>query len=406
MSKRGKLLIRTFPPNRNPNPGGILQAFALQRVLSALGADVVTDGTKTNHRSRPPVLPRSERLRRRISARLRPKLDKDRKAALAKVNSRVLSFGRREIDQRPLYSGRVADSGLVAWADAFVVGSDQVWNPRYCDVPSFLLDFLDEDDPRPRVAYAASFGSDDPGFDSALIAETAPLAARLTAVSVREESAVRLCREYWGLEAVRLIDPTMLLEPDAYRAVYEATTEPALPAGGLAVYLLDRTEEKRSSAKHLGEAYGVERSLWADEPPSTAALRTRPADHMRPTVEEWLRTIDVSDAVLTDSYHGAVFSILFNRPFLVFPNPKRGVARFDTLLGIFGLGDRIARGDGRDVDRMSVPIDWATVNALITDERARAIAFLRGALAAELGAGSAPSVGVSAGEEIRGIHDQ
>lgn len=380
MSSGGKFLIRTFPPNRNPNPGGILQAWALQRVLVALGGDVVTDGTKTNQRSRPPVPSRYELFQRRISARLRPGRDKDRKGALAKVNSRVLSFARGEIDQRPLYSGRVADSDLLAWPDAFIVGSDQVWNPLYCDVPSFLFDFIDADDPRPRVVYAASFGSDNPPFDPTLIAETAPLASRITAVSVREESAVRLCREYWGLEAVRLIDPTMLLEPEAYRAVYAAEADATLPTGGLAVYLLDQTRGKQSAAKLLSEVYGRGRSLWAIEPPSTAALRSDPSAYARPSIAEWLASIALSDAVLTDSYHGAVFSILFNRPFLVFLNPKRGVARFDTLLRIFGLEDRIARGDGHDVDRMSAPIDWARVNAVITEERARGMAFLRDAV--------------------------
>ncbi|MFB7894113.1 polysaccharide pyruvyl transferase family protein [Microbacterium sp. NPDC056044] len=397
MSKPGRLLIRTFPPNRNPNPGGILQAWALQRVLSTFGADVVTDGTKTNQRSRPPVPSRYQRLQRKISARLRPGLDKDRKAALAKVNSRVLSFARREIEQRPLYSGRAADSELVAWPDAFIAGSDQVWNPVYCDVPSFLFDFVGEDDPRPRVVYAASFGSDNPPFDPALIAETAPLASRLNAVSVREESAVRLCREYWGIEAVRVVDPTMLLEPSAYRAVYEANTDADLPSGGLAVYLLDRTPAKQSAARLLSTVYGTEKALWADEPPGTAATRSHPAEYSRPTVEEWLSSIAMSNAVLTDSYHGAIFSILFNRPFLVFPNPKRGVARFDTLLGVFGLQDRIARGDSHDIDRMAAPIDWTRVNALIADERERGIAFLRDALAQVLRVESAPAVDITAG---------
>lgn len=400
MGARGKVLIRTFPPNRNPNPGGILQAWALQRVLEGLGAEPVTDGTKTNLRSlslspasRPPTF--FHRLWRSFAAKVSPASERkrtaaiaDRRDAVAKVNGRVLSFARREIHQRRLYSGRVADPELIAWPDAFVAGSDQIWNPRYCDVPSFLFDFVSEDDRRPRVIYGGSFGSDDPGFTPELISETVELARRLTSVSVREESAVRLCRAYWGIEAIRVIDPTMLLDPEDYRAAYENGGHAPLPSGGLAVYVLDPTDAARSTTHRLSCVYGEIAKLWAPEPPGVEELRRQPDTYRRPTIEEWLNTIAVSDAVLTDSYHGAVFSILFNRPFLVFPNPTRGVARFDTLLSVFGLEERIARGDEQDLQRMAASIDWKRVNEIIVSEKTRGIDYLRDSLAPVLSSGA------------------
>lgn len=380
MSPRPQVLVRTIPPSTNANYGGILQAWALQRVLEDLGHLTAVDSTFSN---RP-------RLARRLATTFKLRLVSTLLRilgggpghgagwyALQAANRPLLDFSRRRIRMTALYShGIEVRSAVTASASAFVVGSDQIWNPRYSDVSSFLLDFLPGDDPRPRIAYAASFGSESPAFDETLIRRSAPLARRFTAVSVREDSGVRLCEELWGVEAVRVIDPTMLLSPDAYRSLWESAGVRA-SGGTTAVYILDDDPAKRTVIDTVATALGTAQDeLQAPQPRSFRDFTRDPAAFAKRSIERWLAGIAGSEAVLTDSYHGTVFAILFNRPFLVFPNAQRGMARFETLLRIFSLEGRVARGDGDDLDRMLDPIDWTSVNRRIGNERGRGIDFL------------------------------
>jgi len=179
------------------------------------------------------------------------------------------------------------------------------------------------------------------------------------------------------MDAVRVVDPTMLRKPDDYRALWNGTAS-SMPATGLAVYLLDDSVAKRRVVDEVASIIGGPRQeLFIPSPPNLRALRRDRHSYMRPTVERWLAAMDTSSGVVTDSFHGAVFAILFNRPFLVFSNARRGAARFDTLLSVFELGDRLALGDGYDAARMQRSIDWDRVNARVVEEREAGIDFLR-----------------------------
>jgi hypothetical protein len=99
------------------------------------------------------------------------------------------------------------------------------------------------------------------------------------------------------------------------------------------------------------------------------------------SVEGWLAAIHEASFVVTDSFHGTAFSILFNKPFMAYGNPKRGLARFASLLKMFGLEDRLAvRPDEIDVERMLEPIDWDAVNERLEKLRADSRRFLLSAL--------------------------
>ena len=85
-----------------------------------------------------------------------------------------------------------------------------------------------------------------------------------------------------------------------------------------------------------------------------------------------------AEMVVVDSFHGAVFSIIFNKPFWVIGNSKRGNARFESLLGMFGLEDRMI--DAGLVIDWNTPIDWQRVNDIKEKERNRCIELLKGSL--------------------------
>jgi hypothetical protein len=375
-----KILVRTFPPSSNPNYGGILQAWALQKVLRDLGHEVWTDSTRSNQ---PGVLASVSRQGlRRLGAGFRAVglTDRGEAGAVRRLVDRdVLSFAQRNIREVALYRspGRVR-RGLLGRFDAFVVGSDQVWRPEYVDVSSFLCDFLPGGHSATRVAYAASFGRDDPAeFSADLIKSTTPLARRFDAISVREDSGVAMARTLWQVDAVRAIDPTMLLPPEQYASLFQGP--PA--ASEIVSYVLDATDEKRELVRSIARATGrAAREYYSTPPDSTKLVKSDPRRYSKPRVEEWLRAFSSASFIVTDSYHGTVFSLLFNKPFLVVPNARRGLARFDSLLALFDLQDRVAGLDGHDADRILAPIDWDSVNGRISDEREHGVSFLRNSL--------------------------
>ncbi len=202
------------------------------------------------------------------------------------------------------------------------------------------------------------------------------LARRFSAVSVREESGVELCRRLWDVTAVRMPDPTMLLGPEEY-------AECLLPSNvlnneNIVTYFLDRDDEKHAISETACELYDIEAyHLVRPEVPSYRALRRSPEQFERPSVEEWLEAIRGAELVITDSFHGCIFSILFNRRFLVVPNSRRGTARFNTLLGLFGLTGRIVYNAEETAEALASTIDWKAVNARLAEERRRGRSFLR-----------------------------
>lgn len=100
-----------------------------------------------------------------------------------------------------------------------------------------------------------------------------------------------------------------------------------------------------------------------------------------PPVTNWLRGFMDAKFVITDSFHGCVFSIIFNVPFLVIGNEKRGMARFDSLLQTFGLEDRLLINiSDFNLDKINNSINWASVNNKLNIELKKSFTFLEKSL--------------------------
>lgn len=368
-----KVLVRTLNVF-NGNYGGVLQAYALQQAIAALGHEPWTD------ESRPVAL--AGRVKRALKphVRLLPARYVPLRLAAPVVNARLEDFVRRNLQLVDLYQGRRSPAEAdVRRFDAFVVGSDQVWRHDYADVPSYLLDFT-VGMSVPRVAYAASFGTSGlDGYRPDLVRRTTFLAQQLTAVSVREDTAVTLCHDRWGVQATHVLDPTMLLTSDHYRSVIDRCLLPEIPEPFLYSFTLDDSLDKQALVRSVAHRMGVDvrRALPAPVP-SFAEVRRRPETYQKPPVEEWLRGFAEAEVVITDSFHGTVLSILFEKPFLTIVNPSRGRARFTSLLTAFGLMDHLVEPGTGTVD---VPtVDWSAVREVLEPWRAQSRSFLAGAL--------------------------
>lgn len=148
---------------------------------------------------------------------------------------------------------------------------------------------------------------------------------------MRESSGVQLCQEYFDTKAVQVLDPTLLLSADDYRALIKrGKTQPS--NGNLLVYMIDRTKEKEAFVERIAQEEGLT-PFWmsCETDDETLPLEQR----IKMPVEQWLRSFDDAEFVLTDSFHGCVFSIIFRKQFLAIGNKERGLSRFQSLLTLF-----------------------------------------------------------------------
>lgn len=266
--------------------------------------------------------------------------------------------------------------------DAIIVGSDQVWRPEYLGgVPleDAFLNFA-KDCSIKRIAYAASFGVDECSYTVKQLEKCTSLLQQFDAVSVREFSGIGICKKYFGVEACQKIDPTLLLDVEDYmQLVSQTDTRPS--GGDLMVYVLDETDEKEQIVEAVSTAKSISffRANSKVEDPSAPT-----EERIQQPVEQWLRGFQDADMVVTDSFHGCVFSILFRKPFIAIGNAERGMARFTSLLCILGLEDRLIHSWKEYQERKEMllePIDYATVYQKLQYYRKEAMRFLYDALA-------------------------
>lgn len=358
---RMKVAILTQPLGHNY--GGLLQAYALQVYLKKLGCEVETLDRRTVDAGRISA-------KRNLKNIVKLLLGRIKSLPTAKREAWVLRALADFRDKRLAMSQRIASEQAIRTYyrkknfDAFVVGSDQVWRPRYSpSILNFYLNFLDDiKSPAKRIAYAASFGVDDWEYSEIEAEQCKKLAQKFDAISVRERSAVELCRDNLGVVAQWLVDPTLLLESEDYESLI-AESEEGPDADYVLSYVLDPVPEKRTIADSVGQAVGV--GVFSIKPElSITQVRGKDISKCRyPSVESWLQAFHSASFVVTDSFHGTVFSILFNKPFIAIGNSARGMARFESLLSQFGLSERLVES-AEDVtpELVHCQIEWDTVN--------------------------------------------
>lgn len=356
-----KVAILTQPLGHNY--GGLLQAYALQTYLKKLGCEVESLDRRAESTGRIPLKSHVLNLARLMLGRIKSLPTESRQAW---VLSELAAFRDRRLTMSPriVSEQEVRDYYRERNFDVFVVGSDQVWRPRYSpSILNFYLDFLDDiKSPAKRITYASSFGVDDWEYSSELTEKCKGLAQKFDAISVRESSAVELCREKFDVSAQWVVDPTLLLEAADYESLIAECGENA-HAGCVLSYVLDPAPEKRSIADSVGRAVGVK--VFSIKPEySVTQVRAKDIAKCRfLSVEGWLQAFYDARFVVTDSFHGTVFAILFNKPFIAVGNSARGKARFESLLSQFGLIKRLVDSKSEVTSELiHEEIDWSVVN--------------------------------------------
>ena len=153
-------------------------------------------------------------------------------------------------------------------------------------------------------------------------------------------------------------------------------------AGDFFCYVLDRSAGTEALKRSVAGALGLTAFEVMPRVSGAAPAGTPIGERVFPSVTAWLRAFMDAEYVLTDSFHGSVFSIIFHRPFVALGNAGRGQARFHSLLGLFGLEDRlVTTGRAEDVAaRLREPIDWARVDRIKREWQVKSTEFLSKAL--------------------------
>lgn len=265
--------------------------------------------------------------------------------------------------------------------DAFVVGSDQVWRPAYNlgdKLNNMFLDFTEGEDVK-RISYAASFGVDDWEYSEEQTRTCRKLVAEFDAISVREKTGVDLCHNKLGVDAVHVLDPTLLLKVEDYVKLI-ANAQVKQSDGSLFCYILDSSSPIKSIINKIEVKTGYKAYTCLPLIPESTYNPFHKEACILPSIEQWLKCFMDAELVFVDSFHGMVFSIIYNKPFWVIGNSKRGLSRFTSLLHLLGLENRLITMEELNKIDLNIPIDWQPINRDIASYRTKSLTYLENAL--------------------------
>jgi len=352
-----KIGIVTFWTS-NDNYGQQLQLYALQKYLRLAGHDAFLIHYDSDQQKRKPFM---HRLWHKINPVFIYKNYKKQKVLNEQnIHPRYFAeFRAKYIHFSDIHYASFAElQKNPPEADCYIVGSDQVWNfgekapdlnKNYHRIHSRMLDFGSNN--VLRISYAPSWSVRS--LHPKMIEEIKPLLAKFDYISVREKSGIELCKQCGRNDAEWVPDPTLLLDENIYRTLYqkENIKFPAKPY--LFLYMLSN-----KYTFSLENAY-----KWAEEHhmdvvyvAGNGTLSEREQSYL--TVPEWLAYVDHASVVLTNSFHCAVFSTLFQKPFGVVPREGSQAGmnkRIESLFELCGLDERYVR-NADDFEWLAKPV--------------------------------------------------
>jgi len=364
-----KVAILTLP--LHTNFGGNIQAYALQKVLNDLGADA-----KLINIQRKPlnVLRSILSVIKQIIKRY--VLGKSTAFKLTNYEYSIASQNHREFIEKnisltePIYHiSQISTLFDKNQYHAIFVGSDQVWRKAYTPrIESYFLDFLQDNTQIKKIAYAASFGLDSWQYDEEQTKKLSQLAKKFDYISVREDSAVELCKKHLNIGVQHVIDPTLLLSKGDYLNLCKGTE--SKNKGKIFAYILDEAENKEKILNHVSKKIAKDLfSISIQKKKKDTLFIDNIEDFVAPPIQEWIKAFDDADFIVTDSFHGMVFSIIFNKPFLAIVNKKRGASRFYSLLKYLNLEDRVIEDDLAVLETLDYQVDYHLINVKLEEKR-------------------------------------
>ena len=341
------------------NYGGILQNYALQQILINLGHKPVTIDCRPKNSLFWYLIVQCKTLllyfipsKRRPFQKFKPSVERKEQMTEFVTKHIVTTKRIQRISSRIIKQYKL---------DALISGSDQVWRPAYNKLDNTFLSFAKTKKIK-KIAYAASFGVNVWEYSDLQTERCSNLAKLFDAISVREKSGIDLCHQYLKVDAIEVLDPTLLIPKQRYCELCNGI--PKYNIQYLAAYILDLTDAKKNFVEKIAKEKGLQARLFSAE------------NNLSLTIEEWLSLFRDASYVITDSFHGTVFSIIFNKHFISIVNTNRGKDRFESLLSKFDLTNRLMDLNNESEDFEDFEIPWTIVENILDKERARSIEFI------------------------------
>lgn len=367
MTKKKKIALLSL--RYDNNYGGNLQRYALVKILQQLDFDVTCFYFRYNwsHKGLWYWVKRTLKqvIKRYILRKKNEKvcLWKDEKKEYAEKALLTMPFYKKYIPHTPVIYGDWwlrRRYMLLHHFDAFVVGSDQIWRKKYIEqygLGTWFLDFVPDTFQGKRIIYGASFGTDEHDYTEEDLRIIRPLYKKFDAVSVRETIGLAMLKDY-GLtqpQAIHVVDPVFLIDKNDWSTLANSNNTNPFDRD-IFCYMLYLDNEKQEIIKTIAKNKRYNYYI-ADLNANTISI------------EQWLRNIRDAKYVITDSYHGLLFSLLFNKPYMLLQMGKNGGnSRFESIFNMF------------DISNIGADIDWDKINERIIVEREKARRFLQKSL--------------------------
>lgn len=357
--------------HRITNFGSLLQTYATQTSIEKLGHDAevmdfVPEGTSFKRACWP-----------KNNVSLWKKLVK--LPALLVINilefREVNSFLKKYIHLSPRkYNCYQEILDHIPIADAYMSGSDQVWNTQNNnpsdDLKAYYLGFAPEN--KKRIAYAGSFGKNTftPG-EEAIIKE---FIAKYDHISVREDDGLNILHRFGFDNGVHVVDPTLLLSGEDWKKF--ASVKKVPKHGYVFVYNLNRNGLIKEVAQAIAQEKGLRIINFADTFDFIKGAENRFGN----TAEDFVNHIANADYVVTDSFHGTAFSLNLNRQVIVVKAPRYN-SRIESILRLAGsLETRLVGSVQEGLNALAAPIDYQEVNPRMEAAREKSYEYLKNAL--------------------------
>lgn len=368
-----KIGILTF--HRAENFGAVMQAFALQTIVERIDkseTDVeIIDYIQTNIEKEYQLIKiqtasASILLRSTIKSIIYFPTNLLRKLHYHKFRNKYLKLSQEIYWNKDDINSK----------DIFITGSDQIWNSEIIGNDDiYYLNF--EGKASKKIAYAASFGKEKITPEEYLSFKQN--IQEFSSISIREQSTANKIYEHFGKKYTVTLDPSMLLTSEEWIAVLQLKNRYPLKKSkkaqiliyrlGVSPLLIDISKKislyTKSVATFVGASF------------KGKAFTCRLNLSMKPI--KLMQKIYDADYVITDSFHGTAFSIIFNKDFFVIPDPHRS-ARIDNLLELCNLKDRKIENINQVILDDTLHINYQNVNRIIENERKNSIRFLEEAL--------------------------
>lgn len=271
--------------------------------------------------------------------------------------------------------------------DTILVGSDQLFSNSLYNALGQIVSLDWVPSYKKKISYAASWGKDEMLGTSSEKQHMQHYLEQFDAFSVREQGAVKLLLDECSMHVQQVLDPVFLCGLEHYRQLADGFGQDLKEANYLFSYILDPSYDKERIIEVCSEALTLDATVVTDAFYSSSVYEHSPhfLHHSQVSEERWLAYFCNSDFIVTDSFHGVCIALLFHKNFIALCNYGRGESRFESLLGLLGLTDRLVcdLASFNPADTMLQPIDYDTVDVILNAHKEKSMKWLLGALAAK-----------------------